>query len=314
MSKRSKREKKTVKYAELSDDDDFVEEEEEVWSDGIDEDDAPQPKKNKSKKEYGITSAKNRKRKSERLYHEQKNTSDYTDTKKNKVLKCGNVQVAFDRRMVDAMEDLIGGDKTFTPQNGKSVFSQCKYGMNGKSVNQQIIKFIFKYKAKFFSKADQKRLDTGGDLHELFKSNGSNGVVGEHKSGNKLNFTESNYNLAVMGKTNVRFQDRRESGNIAKKQSEVAGVTWYTERNKWRVQLRPNPTISGKLKYFGYYEDEEEAIEVALDEYDAGHSCKDCAPWRTILYFYKNGKFAPWLKTFTTFRGVARAVRPSVYK
>jgi len=76
-------------------------------------------------------------------------------------------------------------------------------------------------------------------------------LVVDHIDGNKLDNRRKNLRLCTFSQNNYSLHKTRKGwGKV--------GVGWYPNTKKWTAYMR----INGKLKMFGYYKTEKEAIDV----------------------------------------------------
>ena len=77
----------------------------------------------------------------------------------------------------------------------------------------------------------------------------------DHKDDNSLNNKVNNLRESTPAENqqNSKFRNNNTSGH--------KGVYWSKERNKWVVRI----CLNGKLHFFGYYKNKEDAIKVAIE-------------------------------------------------
>ena len=238
---------------------------------------------------------------------EMKEESAYTDTENNmiravyakrEVLREGTF-ACIDRRLL-AVVPRLATDRLTLNSSGKFML-QGNSKSRKNQVNPALVDTIF----ELLSDDDKLMAEELG-----FISDGKYGIVGEHRSGNKLNCSEANYSYAVMQKTNTKFKDKRKTGAQTENKTSICpGVKWDKNTNKWNVQT--SSPDSKKVKCGGHYYNEFEARDRAMELYDEGYA--DHPVYRTAMHFYKDGKLDPYLKTYDTFSDIAKMMRPELF-
>jgi len=106
-------------------------------------------------------------------------------------------------------------------------------------------------------------------------------AVGEHDTSNKADYRPNVYYLLVHEKTNGFFRSSKKSD----RPSVYPGVNWYPSRKRWRVQFRPP---GEKKKNFGYYVNEKNARDRAVELYDEFYNDDDQILRRCYVTIYNS--------------------------
>ncbi|MDC3426325.1 HNH endonuclease [Aquibacillus sp. 3ASR75-11] len=88
-----------------------------------------------------------------------------------------------------------------------------------------------------------------------FIMNTPKGMETDHINHNTLDNRKENLRISTVAEN----QQNRKGGNKNNKSSGIRNVYWSKKENKWYVMIRQN----GKRNYFGYYDEINEAAEVA---------------------------------------------------
>ena len=130
----------------------------------------------------------------------------------------------------------------------------------------------------------------------------------EHATPNTPNYSRANVYAAVVGFTNKKFQENSRAVIT----SDFPGVSWHTDKKKWRAQASLTP--GSKQKTLGRFADEFEAARKFIDAMDKALAPAKYAKYRAALIFYdEDGTLRPHLKVFAKFSDLARFLRPAIY-
>lgn len=137
------------------------------------------------------------------------------------------------------------------------------YQIRGGSVliDEEDYPLISKYKWYVLKDTGYARADYGKRryilMHHLIKGKPVPPLVTDHIDRDKLNNT----------KNNLRFISQRDNGLNANRPCK--GYYFRKERNAWQVRFN----VNGKLKYYGLYSCEDEAINVANSVKEQMRAC-----------------------------------------
>ena len=141
--------------------------------------------------------------------------------------------------------------------NDFRVWSKCRSGVKGGHLKNCIDERGYLI-VSLYKNRKKKTFRLHQIIAEIFVENPENKPEVDHIDRNILNNRPENLRWVT------RQEQLHNQGIRSDNTSGVSGVIWHKATNKWIVRLQEN----GRMEYFGYFADKDEAIKVRNREYE----------------------------------------------